>query len=56
VQEPGIGLVFPPLYPNYAIYGTLLEEMYGDNVGVLEELVGKYDPEGVMKLAGGFKF
>jgi len=56
VQEQGSQLESAPLYPNYAIYGTSLQEMYGENVDVLEELARNYDPEGVMKLAGGFKF
>lgn len=44
------------LYPNYALAGTPLELMYGENVGRLQELAKKVDPKGIMKLAGGFKF
>ncbi|KAL6301066.1 FAD-binding domain-containing protein [Sparassis latifolia] len=44
------------LYPNYALYGTAVEKMYGDNAGTLAALKAKYDPENVMGLAGGWKF
>ena len=43
-------------YPNYAIYGTPLEKMYGKNVERLCEIKEKYDPLRVMDLTGGFKF
>jgi hypothetical protein len=42
-------------YPNLALYGTPLEEMYGNNVGRLREIRKKYDPFHVMGLTGGFK-
>jgi hypothetical protein len=44
-----------PLYPNYAIYDTSLEMMYGDNVPRLQALKKVHDPNNVMGLAGGFK-
>ncbi|KAJ7494855.1 FAD dependent oxidoreductase [Mycena galericulata] len=45
-----------PLYPNYALYDTPLERIYGDNVGRLQALREQVDPGDVMGLAGGFKF
>ena len=44
------------LYNNYAIFDTPLEMMYGANVERLREIRGKYDPDNVMGLAGGWKF
>jgi hypothetical protein len=43
-------------YPNYAVYGTPLEKMYGKNVKRLHEIKEKYDPFHVMELTGGFRF
>jgi len=43
-------------YPNYALADTPLEEMYGENVPRLRALKRLVDPDGVMNLAGGFKF
>lgn len=50
------GLADAPVYPNYAITGTSLEDMYGENVDRLKALKQLIDPENVMGLAGGFKF
>ncbi|KAG6908410.1 hypothetical protein DXG01_004771 [Tephrocybe rancida] len=44
------------IYPNYAIYDTPLEGLYGDNVPALQQLKASVDPTNVMNLAGGFKF
>ncbi|KAG6864858.1 hypothetical protein C0991_006759 [Blastosporella zonata] len=44
------------VYPNYAIYDTPLDGLYGDNVATLQELKATVDPNNVMGLAGGFKF
>ncbi|KAI0952944.1 hypothetical protein AcW1_007293 [Taiwanofungus camphoratus] len=44
------------LYPNYAIYDTPLERMYGENMPTLQNLKNQYDPNNVMGLAGGWKF
>jgi hypothetical protein len=44
------------VYPNYALFGMLLEDMYGKNVLRLHALRIAIDPEDVMGLAGGFKF
>ncbi|KIJ22107.1 hypothetical protein PAXINDRAFT_165385 [Paxillus involutus ATCC 200175] len=43
-------------YPNYAIYDTPLESIYGDNLPRLRSLKAQVDPNNVMGLAGGFKF
>ena len=45
-----------PLYPNYAIYGTPLADIYGNNLPKLRSLQSKVDPHNVMALAGGWKF
>jgi Berberine and berberine like len=42
-------------YPNYALFGTAVEEMYGEHVGRLQEIRKKYDPFDIMGLAGGWK-
>jgi hypothetical protein len=43
-------------YPNYALYDTPLEKMYGKNVKRLCAIKKKYDPFHVMDLTGGFRF
>ena len=43
-------------YPNYALYGTPLEKMYGKEVKRLRAIKRKYDPFHVMDLTGGFRF
>jgi hypothetical protein len=43
-------------YPNYALFGTRLEDMYGGNVERLHSIRATFDPEDVMSLAGGWKF
>jgi len=45
-----------PLYVNYALFDTPLEDMYGENVARLRKIKAEIDPEKVMDLAGGFKF
>lgn len=45
-----------PLYPNYAIYDTPLEMIYGANLPRLRSLRQCVDPDNIMGLAGGFKF
>jgi hypothetical protein len=42
-------------YVNYALFGTPLERMYGGHLERLREIRKKYDPEDVMRLAGGWK-
>jgi len=44
------------LYPNYAIYDTPLEAIYGSHLPRLRSLQSKVDPQNVMALAGGWKF
>ena len=44
------------IYPNYAIYDTLLELIYEANLSRLRKLKRCVDLGNVMGLAGGFKF
>ena len=44
------------VYPNYALFDTPLEDMYGKNVPRLHALRQAIDPNDVMGLAGGFRF
>lgn len=55
-QSEGQDLSDVPLYPNYAIFGTPLEAMYGNNLPKLRSLQSRIDPQNVMALAGGWKF
>jgi hypothetical protein len=43
-------------YPNYALFRTPLESMYGGNVEKLRKIRAAIDPDGVMGLTGGWKF
>jgi hypothetical protein len=43
-------------YVNYALFGTPLKDMYGENVERLRKIRAAIDPEDVMGLAGGWKF
>jgi hypothetical protein len=43
-------------YVNYALFGTPLKAMYGNHLERLHEIRRKYDPDDVMRLAGGWKF
>ena len=45
-----------PIYPNYAIFDTPLQNMYSENVPTLQSLRERIDPDNVMYLTGGFKF
>ena len=54
-KEQGASFESSPRYGNYAIYGTPLTSIYGENLPVLRKLKKKYDPKGVMNLAGGWK-
>ncbi|KAI0291490.1 FAD-binding domain-containing protein [Multifurca ochricompacta] len=44
------------VYPNYALFDTPLEAMYGNNVDRLRRLRRVIDPGNVMNLTGGFRF
>ena len=55
-QSEGQNIADAPLYGNYAMFDTPLERIYGANVDGLKAVKARYDPEGVMALAGGFKF
>lgn len=52
----GQNITNAPLYPNYAIFDTPLDKMYGGNVDRLKALKRRVDPSNVMGLAGGFRF
>jgi hypothetical protein len=43
-------------YPNYALFGTSLEDMYAGNVERLHKIRVAVDPMDVMGLTGGWKF
>jgi Berberine and berberine like len=43
-------------YPNYALFSTPLEDLYGANIARLRAINSAVDPENVMGLTGGFKF
>ena len=43
-------------YPNYALFDTPLEDIYGGNLQRLRRIRAAIDPNDVMSLAGGWKF
>ena len=43
------------VYPNYALFDTPLEDIYGANLPRLRAIKTTVDPDDVMGLAGGFK-
>ena len=43
------------VYPNYALFDTPLEDIYGVNLPRLRAIKMAVDPNDVMGLAGGFK-
>ncbi|KAJ3746735.1 FAD-binding domain-containing protein [Lentinula detonsa] len=55
LAEGQAGVDSAPLYPNYAIYDTPLERLYGDNVAKMQSVKAIVDPNNVMGLTGGFK-
>jgi hypothetical protein len=44
------------IYPNHALFGTPLKDIYGGNVERLRNIRKNIDTEDVMGLAGGWKF
>ncbi len=42
-------------YPNYALFGTPLEGIYGGNVERLRKIKAAIDPDDVMGFTGGWK-
>jgi hypothetical protein len=51
----GQNLTHAAVYPNYALFDTHLEDIYGGNLPRLRAIKKEIDPENVMGLAGGFK-
>jgi Berberine and berberine like len=56
VLADGHNMTHAAKYPNYALFGTPLEDMYGGNVKRLRSIRAAIDPNDVMKLTGGWKF
>ena len=54
--EDGQNVLHAAIYPNYALFGTPLEDMYGGNVERLRKIRAAIDLEDVMGLTGGWRF
>lgn len=50
-----VGVFDAPKYPNYALFDTPAENLFGRNLERLHEIKARIDPHDVMGLAGGFK-
>ncbi len=51
-----LGMVGASRYPNYAMYGTSVADMYGEEgLKRTQDTRARVDPDGVMQLTGGFK-
>ncbi|PBK83516.1 FAD-binding domain-containing protein [Armillaria gallica] len=55
VSDGQSDIVGAALYPNYAIFDTPVESLYGSNVARMKQIKASVDPDNVMALAGGFK-
>jgi hypothetical protein len=55
MDEGQKGIDSAPPYPNYAIFDTPLERMYGGNLDRMRSVKARVDPGNVMGLTGGFK-
>ena len=53
--DEGQDVADAPLYGNYAMAGTPVERIFGDNLARMQATKAKYDPSNVMGLAGGWK-
>ncbi|KAF8263464.1 FAD-binding domain-containing protein [Lactarius quietus] len=51
----GQNLTNAAVYPNYALFDTPLEDIYGANIPRLQAIQIAVDPDNVMGLTGGFK-
>ncbi|KAJ3979020.1 hypothetical protein F5890DRAFT_1421925 [Lentinula detonsa] len=50
------GILASAKYPNYAIFGTPIGDLYRENADRLHHIKNLVDPFNVMGLTGGFKF
>jgi hypothetical protein len=54
--ELGQDVANAKVYGNYALAGTPLKDIYGDNLPRLRSIRKRVDPFNIMTLAGGWKF
>ncbi|KAG9308223.1 FAD-binding domain-containing protein [Chiua virens] len=54
-MEDGSGVAPPVVYPNYAMFGTPVVNLFGEHLPRLQAIKVAVDPDNVMGLAGGFK-
>lgn len=53
--QEGKTFIHAALYPNYAIFGTKLQDLYSENLEKLRRLKKRVDPKNVMGNTGGWK-
>ena len=53
--DEGQNITDAPVYGNYALIGTPIKSLYGENLQRLRSIRNEVDPNNVMALAGGFK-